>query len=226
MVPILVILTIATCLLVDFAVQARRARVRATVATALTPPLMGELAPERSGFSVPGGVFIHRGHTWAHLQASGDARVGLDDFAQKVIGKVDRIELPSPGTRVKQGERAFAVVQGNRHIDFVSPLDGTVASVNDSAGSAVATSDPYRVGWLFAIKPENLVSNLRKLRIAGDAVTWIEKEAKRLVDFVTLHSVRPLGVGVTVPDGGQCIPGIAEALGDEQLQLLTKSFFK
>lgn len=233
MVPILVILTIAICLLVDLAVKARK-------------------APTQAGFAVPGGLFFHRGHAWAHLQTSGEARVGMDDFAQHVIGRIDRIELPTLRARIRQGEKAFTIIQDQKRIDFVSPIDGVVSAVNDAVSPAtlllekveylrqcpgaienycqpkidVVKQDPYQAGWLFAIQPQNLVSNLKKLRIGEEAAAWIEKETRRLIEFLGLQFSRQQEIGITLPDGGQVVAGAVERMDGETLQLLVKRFLR
>jgi CheY-like chemotaxis protein len=48
-------------------------------------------------FSIPGGVLISRGHCWAALSQDGSVKVGMDDFAKKLIGRVDALDLPNPG---------------------------------------------------------------------------------------------------------------------------------
>ena len=39
-------------------------------------------------FQIPGGVFISDGHCWANVGEDGTVKVGLDDFAKKIIGKM------------------------------------------------------------------------------------------------------------------------------------------
>ena len=51
-------------------------------------------APSRFGwFQVPDGVHLHRGHSWAKT-LGGAVAVGLDDFAHKLVGPLDSVELP------------------------------------------------------------------------------------------------------------------------------------
>ncbi|MGE5663425.1 MAG: glycine cleavage system protein H [Deltaproteobacteria bacterium] len=222
MIFFLVILTFAVCMLVDYALRRRRERLAAAAAL---PAAREEAAPvDRAGYRLPGGVFVHGGHTWAFLTPAGEARVGIDDFARGVMGRIDRIELPLPGAALRQGERAFTVVQGRKRIDLVSPLDGIVASVNREPGAL--EGDPYQSGWLLAIKPANLAHNLKRLRIAADAAAWLEKETRRFAEFIALHTPRPAEVGVTMQDGGQAAAGALEKVDGELLQIAVKKFFR
>ncbi|MGE5190730.1 MAG: glycine cleavage system protein H [Gemmatimonadota bacterium] len=221
MIFFLVLLTFAVCILVDYALRRRREQV-ASESVALAA--RREAAARPGGYPVPGGVFVHGGHTWAFLQPSGEATVGIDAFARGVMGRIDRVELPLPGAALHQGEPALTVVQGRKRIELVSPLDGIVSSVNPDPGALAG--DPYQSGWLLAIKPANLAHNLKKLRIAADAAAWIEKEARRFAEFLALHSARPQEVGVTMQDGGQAAAGALETVDGELLQLVLRKFFR
>ncbi len=174
------------------------------------------------------GLFYHSGHTWAYLDPSGEANVGLDDFAQRIVGQIDRIEFALPGSKVRQGERAFTVVQKNKKIDFVSPLDGVVRSVNESAtrDPELIKRFPYTRGWLLSVEPTQLISNLKRMKVGREAIEWLEKEGKRLVEFLALHAERPQEVGVTMLDGGLSVEGVIENIEGELLQILTKKFFR
>ncbi len=225
MVPVLVLLTFAVFILVDVALKRKRERVAAAETVVLAAPALEAAAPiPAAGYRLPGGVFVHGGHTWAFLESSGEARVGIDEFARGVIGRIDRIEVPAPGATLRQGERAFTVVQGRKRIEFVSPLDGVVAAVNSDPGAL--RGDVYQAGWLLAVAPANLVHNLKKLRIAADATAWLEKETRRFVEFMALHYARPQEVGVTMADGGQVAAGALEKVDGELLQITLKKFFR
>jgi CheY-like chemotaxis protein len=52
-------------------------------------------------FTIPGGAFISDGHVWARIEPSGHVRLGLDDFAHKALGAVERIHLPATSTVVR-----------------------------------------------------------------------------------------------------------------------------
>lgn len=226
MVPILVILTIAAFFIVEFTIAWKRKR-EAKRENAVLAGSDPRLVPAPS-YRMTDGLFYHSGHTWAHLTPSGDALVGLDDFAQGVLGRIDRIELPEPGTPVRQGEKAFTVLQGNKRIDFVSPLEGEVCAVNDRVNTEVGRlkEDPYGWGWILSVRPGNICHDLRKLRIARDAAAWLEKETKRFAEFITIHRAVPQEVGITMHDGGACVDGVVEGIDGELLLLLVRKFFR
>lgn len=225
MVPILVILTVAAFLLVEFAIAWRRKRMRAKDRAAAVP---ASSPPPHPAYLMPEGLFYHGGHTWTCLTPVGEALVGMDDFARRVIGRIDRVELPEAGSAVRQGEKAFTVVQGGKRIDLVAPLSGEVSAVNERANAELARlkADPYNAGWLLAIRPGRVVQDLRKLRVATDAAAWMEREGRRFTEFLALHRAIPPEVGLTMQDGGHFVDGVIEGIDGELLSLLVRKFFR
>ena len=61
-------------------------------------------------FRVPDGYLFHQGHGWLRSEPGSVAIVGMDDFSQKLIGKVDSIELPDVGYRIAQGEPGWSLM--------------------------------------------------------------------------------------------------------------------
>lgn len=226
MVVLLVILTILACITVDLLMR-RAERMRAAESAGLQNA--DRLLPSLAAAEVPGGLFLHGGHTWAKLEPSGAVQVGLDGFARGILGRVDRFDLPANGVRLRQGEPAFAALQDGKRIEFVSPVDGIVCAVNpgindDPLGGKL---EPYgKDEWAFAIRPSDFIRNLDKLRIGMNASAWLKKEVERFTEFLVLHRAVPQEVGVTLPDGGIHAEGILETMDGEVLQLVTRKFFR
>ena len=225
MVVLLFILTILGCIAVDLYLRRRERRRAAAASPALREP--ARLLPDWA-CELPGGLFFHGGHTWAKIESSGSVQVGLDGFARGILGRVDRYELPAKGAKLRQGEPAFAAFQSGKRIDFVSPVDGVVCAVNDQINSDPqgAKKEPYEKGWAVAVRPFNIVQNLKKLRIGAEASAWLEKEVRSFAEFLSLHRAVPKEVGVTLPDGGTHAEGILETMDGEILQIAIRKFFR
>jgi glycine cleavage system H protein len=223
MVVLLVVLTVLGCVAVDLALKRRE---KAAEAGIVREP--AALFPSLAAQGLPGGLFVHSGHTWAKLDSSGAVQVGLDGFAQGVLGRVDRFELPPDGATLRQGEPAFAAIQSGKRIEFVSPVDGVVCAVNDriNADPAAARTEPYGKGWAFLLRPSNLSRDLKKLRIGAEAAAWLEREARSFTEFLTLHRAVPVEVGATLPDGGIHVEGIMETMDGEILQIAIRKYFR
>lgn len=220
MVVLLVLLTVLGCIGVNMALR------RKEKAAAVREP--SALFPSQTAQELPGGLFVHSGHTWAKLDATGAVQVGLDGFAQGILGRVDRFELPPDGATLRQGEPAFAALQGGKRIEFVSPVDGVVCAVNEriNADPAAARKEPYEKGWAFMIRPSNLSRNLAKLRIGAEAAAWMEREARSFTEFLFLHRAAPAEVGATLPDGGIHAGGIMESMDGEILRIAIRKYFR
>ena len=224
MVVLLVLLTLLGCIVVGLALR-RREKAAAGARSVREPAAP---FPSRTALELPGGLFVHGGHTWAKLDPSGAVQVGLDGFAQGILGRVDRFELPPDGAKLRQGEPAFAALQSGKRIEFVSPVDGVVCAVNGqiNADLAAARKDPYEKGWAFMIRPSNLSRNLKKLRIGAEATAWLERETRSFTEFLSLHRAVPVEVGVTLADGGIHADGIMESMDGEILQITIRKYFR
>jgi CheY-like chemotaxis protein len=138
--------------------------------------------PPAHAFGLPGGVFISPGHVWANVTVPGLVRVGLDDFARKLIGRIDAVELPAKGATVKKGEPLFTVRQGARAAALRAPVSGTVHDLNADLPQHLdwLKSRPYEKGWVCAIEPAHLADELGQLRIGEAAAEWYHEEIERV----------------------------------------------
>ncbi len=80
--------------------------------------------------------------------------VGVTDFAQQQLGDVVFVELPAVGTAVAKG-KAFGVIESVKAVsDLFSPVDGTVAAVNEALADAPekVNESCYGDGWMISIE--------------------------------------------------------------------------
>jgi glycine cleavage system H protein len=96
-------------------------------------------------------------HEW--LRVEGDsAVVGITDYAQRELGDIVYVELPSPGARVEV-KKTFGVVEAVKTVsDLYAPVSGEVVAVNEglSSDASVVNREPYGEGWLIKIKMSNV----------------------------------------------------------------------
>jgi CheY-like chemotaxis protein len=133
-------------------------------------------------FCVPGGAFLSDGHAWTRIEASGHVRVGLDDFARKALGKIERVDLPAKGATVGRGDALFTVQRGTTTVGFFAPLSGRVADVNTDLlkNPHWLTQSPYDGGWVCLLEPADLAGELTALRIGKPVIDWYQAEIARL----------------------------------------------
>ena len=142
--------------------------------------------PRAHEFGLPGGVFIANGHVWASVTVPGTVRLGMDDFARKMIGRIHGIELPAKGASLAKGDPLFTIRQGGRTAVFQAPLSGVVQDVNTELLHHLDWLErhPYEKGWVCALKPEQLSSELEQFRIGDKAAAWYHVEIARLQEML------------------------------------------
>lgn len=174
-------------------------------------------------FSIPGGVLISQGHCWASVSQDGVVKVGLDDFAKKLIGRVDALELPPPDTTCSAGQALFAVRQRNRRIGFLAPVSGRITKVNVGLGKTTDALDttPYHNHWVCTISGDRLDAELPSLKIGKAAVTLFEQDIDRFTRFI--NDAKP-ELTRNSSDSG-LFAGALEALSDHQWDQAARQFF-
>ncbi len=179
-------------------------------------------APRAVGwFAVPEHLFFHPGHTWARVESDGLVVIGLDDFAEKLVGPLAGVRLPAPGARLAQGEPAWSLLADGRSVDMLSPVDGVVVEVNAGAvreGGPIA--DPYGAGWLVRVRPTRLGANLTGLLKGEVARRWMAAAT----DALRRRQLPELGV--VFEDGGTPIHGLARSLDSDGWDRLARECFR
>jgi glycine cleavage system H lipoate-binding protein len=150
------------------------------------------------GVRFPQGYYLHRGHCWVSLEEGGTARVGLDDFALRIFGPLDRIEGPLLGKRLHRDTAAIAICRGPHAAQLLAPVSGVVTGVNahlrESAGAAGA--DPYMDACVLKVRTDNLRQDLPGLMMGEQASRFIADEIAHLFQVIE-DKIGPLAA-----DGG------------------------
>lgn len=169
-------------------------------------------------FRLPETARFHPGHTWAAPAGAGRFRIGLDDFAQKVLGSPAAVALPAVGSRLERGERGFALDVSGHHFDLPAPLAGRVVARNEAAmrDPGLINGDPYGAGWLLEVKAPRFGSGVRSLLSGRSAREWLGRAEEALRVRMSPE------VGAVLQDGGVPVPGIARALSEEGWEKLAR----
>jgi glycine cleavage system H lipoate-binding protein len=221
MTVILVLLTFATLLLIDHFYSRTHPVTQPVLATAKRSPKPRPMPSLVGGFRVPENLRYHPGHTWALSESPSLVRVGLDDFASKLIGKVERIVLPQRGQWIRQGQKMATIFRDGVAVDMVSPIEGSVADVNDSItrDPKLAQNDPYGEGWLVTVNSPDAKINFRNLISGTLARWWTEESAGRL------QKKMPMLCGALAQDGGVAMDNLTEQIPDQEWAAIAKEFF-
>ena len=166
----------------------------------------------RSWFNLPEGLHFHRGHAWAVPERDGLFRVGIDDFAQRLVGRADALDLPRPGTVVEVGTPGMKLKVDGHAVKVLSPVGGEVVETNPDAlrDPRVVCDDPYGTGWLMKVRvprPALALSNLLSGKVAR---AWMDEAAE------TLSSLMGPKLGPVLQDGGVPVSGFARELSPQE----------
>jgi glycine cleavage system H protein len=92
-------------------------------------------------------------HEWIRVE-EGIGTVGITDHAQKELGEVVYIELPSVGKHVQAGDEIAVLESTKAAADIYSPVSGEIIEINQKLGDFIhhINASAEQEGWLFKIK--------------------------------------------------------------------------
>lgn len=132
----------------------------------------------------------HQGHSWVEQEGPDVARIGIDDFAQKLIGPVDFIDLPPVGALLEQVEKAWRIGRNYTTIDILSPLSGEVLAINDQVlnDPQVVNRDPYGKGWLLKVRAPKMNCSMTNLLKGKLAAVWMKEDIEDFCQKISQDS--------------------------------------
>jgi glycine cleavage system H protein len=170
---------------------------------------------------VPRVLWLHPGHTWAETHGRHEARVGVTDLAARLLGRIDGVEWPRPGERIRQGEPFVTLRHGRRALRLPAPLSGVVVDMNHALESdpALLGRSPFERGFLARIEPSDPVTELRNLLRGASAERWRDAQQMELARWFAPQA------GLVAADGGLPAADLADRLADEDWERLVEAFF-
>jgi glycine cleavage system H lipoate-binding protein len=165
----------------------------------------------RSWFAMPEGLHFHRGHTWAAPEEGGVFRVGIDDFAQRLVGRADAVELPRTGARVEPGTPGLELKFDGQAVSLLSPLAGEVVETNPAVqrDPRLLCDDPYGEGWLMKVRVPRPAAALSNLLSGRTARAWMDDAAE------SLSALMGPKLGPVLQDGGVPVSGFAREISPQ-----------
>lgn len=156
--------------------------------------------------AIPAGIYFSPTHSWAHLEANGQAKVGVDAFIQGLTGILSAVHVPEQDATIKQGEPLFSIVHKEKKLTISAPISGKVKSINTEAlqNMRMVHRDPYSYGWLVEMEPSDWETETQRLYLGQRTSAWLKTEVARIRDFFA-HSFAPPDAEsglVLLQDGG------------------------
>lgn len=150
------------------------------------------------GLSMPLDRMYHRGHLWCNEEADGVYSIGLDDFATRVIGTPDDVEIPVMGSEVEVNDTVITIGKKEARIHLRSPVTGQVIEAGSPA-----------TDWYLKIRVKENGSATKHLLKGSEIRPWILKEIERLQGALSNE-----GLGVVIADGGVLVEDLPASYPD------------
>ena len=220
MTVLLVLATFLVFIIIDYALNRRHALnpVPAEVPQAIPAQMGGDHV---DGFLVPANLSYHSGHSWLVRERKGLVRIGADEFAAALAGKVEQIELPKPGTWIRQGQKFLSFVRNGERTEMVSPTEGEVTEINKEVlnNPALLRQDPYGKGWLVSLHVPDEENTQRNLVPRPLVREWMRQAVEGL------YSRQPALAGAVAADGGRPAQDLLAVIPDAKWTEITREFF-
>ncbi|MCC7173906.1 MAG: glycine cleavage system protein H [Bryobacterales bacterium] len=197
MTVILVLSTFLVFILIDFALSRKKVPQAEAAGQVDAIPDLGPNYVD--GFLVPERLQYHPGHSWALRERKNLTRVGVDEFAAALLGRIERLELPKPGTWLRQGQKAFSFYRDGEKVEVLSPTEGEVVEVNSEVlgNLPLLRKDPYGAGWLLMVHSPDEETVSRNLIPFNMVHSWMQNAVERL------YALQPQLAGAVAADGGR-----------------------
>jgi glycine cleavage system H protein len=221
MTVILVLITFLAFIVLDYVLNRKKAMAVHPVegeAPKAIPALAGNYV---DGFLVPESVAYHSGHGWLVRERKNVVRIGADEFAAALAGKVEKVELPKPGQWVRQGQKILSFYRNGEKTEMVSPTEGEVMDINAEvlADPSLIRKDPYGKGWVATIHVPDEENTTRNLVPKGLVREWMREAVERL------YAKQPALAGAVAADGGRPAEDLLSAIPAANWKEVTAEFF-
>jgi glycine cleavage system H protein len=171
-------------------------------------------------FRVPEEIYYHLGHSWAAPEGKNLVKVGVDDFAQKLLGKINAIEVPGIGSTINQGDKGWTLEVDSKTIDMLSPVDGKVVAINEKIVNTPENINKYPyMSWLMEVESPRFSVNKKQLLSGILAKRWMEEVREELLSRMNYD------LGLVYQDGGLLVDGMAKNLDRDKWDEIAKEFF-
>ena len=178
--------------------------------------------------NIPQGLFYSKHHTWAHLEKTGLAKVGLDHLMTGFAGEMRINPLRYSNEMIRKGDVMAEIGLNGKRLRVHSPISGQIIKSNpvletDLLADSHSSSNHT---WIYEIKPLNWKDETSSYYLAEEASAWFKAELERLKDFLAVkasqHALQPSMV--VLQDGGELRENMLNELPAEAWQDFQQEF--
>jgi glycine cleavage system H protein len=130
-----------------------------------------------------GEIRFSKEHEWLVLNERGIATMGISDFAQRQLGDIVSVELPTVGSAFSQMQPMAIVDSVKASSDIYSAVSGKVVQVNEDLieKPELINQSPYNLGWIVKIKLSN-PQELKQLMTKEEYDVFVGESEKEKVE--------------------------------------------
>ncbi len=144
------------------------------------------------GYIVKTDRYYTKDHEWALVDGT-RVKVGITDYAQKMLGDIVFVDLPEENTEVDLGETLANVESVKNVAPVYSPVSGTVVEVNRDLGDdpGLVNEDPYEAGWIaiLEMRSPSEVDDLMSAQEYAQLLEEIVKEEEGMSEEVPIEGM-------------------------------------
>lgn len=104
----------------------------------------------------PSNLRYTKDHEWILLEGD-TATIGITEFAQRELGDIVFVDIPTVGKAI-EAEEVFGTVEAVKTVsDLFLPVAGTINAINEEleANPELVNEDPYGNGWMVKMTVKN-----------------------------------------------------------------------
>jgi len=186
----------------------------------ITKPAVAKASAKVADFELLPSLLYNPGHVWVK-RLNGKMRIGIDDFAAKLICQVDDVAVACVGDTVDKGAIAIEVTSNGKKAKMLYPLSGNIVDINEDILDypSLITNDPFNRGWIYDMKASNQDEELKQLMRINTAMKWMENEWDKL------HQIVGEKKETIIADGGGLVSNLPSMLNQKEWQNIVDTFF-
>jgi len=103
--------------------------------------------------NIPEELKYHKEHTWVKVIGK-KATIGITEYAQKQLGDIVYVDLPSTDTEIEKDEEFTEIESTKTTSSVIAPVSGNIIEVNEELEETpeIINEDPYGKGWIVVVE--------------------------------------------------------------------------
>lgn len=167
------------------------------------------------GFLFDASLLYLANHIWLNIEENKYVKIGIDDFAQKILGSISQIYVMPDGELISK----ISVNHLEQNIDITVPITGKIIASNHEviANPELIAEDPYH-NWIYFVEALGLETTLENSLAGIQAKNWLESEVNALQELLQVECASG------VADGGELVSDWQKRISPAQQQKLRERF--